>query len=442
MSNSANPQIPWWKRGQRETLDDRVRAVQNVNDPTIISDDVQRWSKVALVGLLAFTTLLSGFSYFKFFEKSFGVELAAIMSLLLAFVIEFGKNWGFLKVLRIPFFQGWKFVWDEISNTVMWVFLLLLSIVTFAASVYNSTQGAHQLSLLLSHERTYSAFSPNTANIDAQIADLKTNDASLGDIRRKNGKTNWAIQPMKAENAKTLASLQEQRRASIEKQRSDWEKQASIQEGQNAFGANSLLAVGGWVELLQIILMFVRASAEKSLDKTAPQRRTTTPPPYQSHTQPSRNGFKENIINEGSRIGFFWKGYGETPIRAETHNDLDGKTPVSQSSQPVTQADSEETGSHADDVLKLALTRLQGHAANFDRKHGKNSTTAENIHEILDETLRKMKGTFRPSLAAHTRFCDYVDTTLFPLLREKGFRYPKEIQFDGWLRTVAPMPVG
>lgn len=432
MSNSANPQIPWWKRGQRETLDDRVRAVQNVNDASIISDDVQRWSKVALVFLLAFTTLLSGFSYFKFFEKSFGFHLAVVMALLLACVIEFGKNWGFLKVLRIPFFQGWNFVWAEISNTVMWVFLLLLSVVTFAASVYNSTQGAHQLSLLLSHERSYSAFTPNTGDIDAQIAALTKSDEDLGSIKRKNGKTNWAIQPMKAENAKTLASLQEQRRVLIEKQRTDWEKQDAIKEGQNQFGANSLLAVGGWVELLQIILMFVRVSAERSLDKTASQRRNaTSPPPFSKngkhHTQ------QQPFENHGRFTFFNRDESGNVRSAYESEQQQPIETTVTQSPQTVTQTN------YANDVLKLAMKELQGFAANFDGIHRNNKTVAENIYRILDETLAKMRQEgFCPSWEMYLKFHAYIDGTLFPLINVKGWGYESQAMFMHWLSHCRP----
>jgi len=439
MSTHANSQ-PWWRRTNKETLADRVKAVQNVNDPTIMADDVQRWSKIVLLALLGFTTLLSAASYLKFFEKAFGFHLALIMALTLACVIEFGKNWGFLRVLRIPFFQGWSYVWAEVANTVMWVFLLLLSLVTFSASVYNSTQGAKQLSLLLSHERTYSAFSPNTAEIDAQITKLQVEDDKLGDIKRKNGKTNWAIQPMKAENSKTLASLQEQRRVIIEKQRADWESQDAIRTQQNAFSANSLLAVGGWVELIQLILMFVRVAAEKSLDKTATERSATTSKPYQS-----TNGREAPIHNESGQRFYFTRisptgdvQAAPTPTDALTPQPLfeDDEISVSQSPPTVTQTNVAGSVNYADDVLRLAMTRLQGFAANFDGKHRNNATVSENVNRILDETLVKMKGEgFSPSRAVYLKFYGYI-ITLFIAINEKGWPYERQATFEQWLLHI------
>lgn len=420
-----------------------MKAVQNVNDPTIVSDDVQRWSKVALFALLAFTTLLSAASYLKFFEKSFGFNLAFVMALLLACIIEFGKNWGTLKVLRIPFFQGWRFVSSEVSNTVMWLGLVLLAIVTFSASVHNSTRGAHQLSLLLSHERTHTNFKPNTADIDGQIAAAEKRISESRATRWKGTTTVESQRTIRRETS-VLEGLQRQRETAIQQQRADWEKQDAIRERQNNFSANSLLAVGGWVELLQLILMFVRVAAERSLDKTASERKASAPP--HQHTAAS-NGQQHKHNGQAAHNETFFNRQEDGSVRSALptyalssqplfHDDT--KTPVSQSPQTVTQIKSAEAGDHADDVLKLALTRLQGHAANFDRKHGKNETTAANIHEILDKTLYKMKGTFRPSVEVHARFSAYILDALFPLLHEKGHPYLRRIQFEGWLRTVQP----
>lgn len=439
MVNAQNSQ-PWWTRTNKETLDDRVKAVQNVSDPTIMSDDVQRWSKIALGALLAFTTLLSGASYFKFFEKSFGFEAALVMALLLAGVIEFGKNWGFMKVLRIPFFLGWRYVSAEVHNTIMWVFLLFLSVVTFAASIYNSTQGAQQLSLLLSHERTYQAFTPNTAAIDTQIETLQKADNDLGAIKRKNGRTNWAIQPMKAENAKTLASLQQQRETVIAQQRADWEKQAAIQEQQNNFSANSLLAVGGWVEFLQLILMFVRASAERSLDKTAAQRQQQVPY-HTGNGQPHTNGHTHQPIHNAGQRYYFNRPSPTGNVESSWHRQplWPDENTVSQPSQTVTQQNTSTVASQANAVLQLAEKRIRGFAANFDSRQRNNQTVAENIHRILDETGAAIRQPgFMPTYAVWAKFYNYVQGDLFPMLDVKGWPYPVKNVFVANLYHVRP----
>jgi len=418
----------WWNRTNKETLDDRVRATQNVNDPTIVADDVQRKSKGALLILLAFTTLLSSASYFKFFEKSFGFWIAIVMALILAGVIEFGKNYGLLRVLRIPFFLGWKHIWVEVQNTIMWVFLLLLSIVTFLASVYNSTHGAQQLSLLLSHERTYRAFTPNTTDIDAQIANLQKEDSNLGNIRRKSGKTNWAIQPMKEQNAKTLLSLQQQRETLIAQQRADWEKQDAFQSQQNQFSANSLLAVGGWVELLQVILLFVRVSAERSLDKTASQRRQSIPYPTTGNNGQPPIYNQQQVHNTG--MGFFWPGYGQPKDALEKQPMWHNENTVAQPPQTVPQQNGQKPMSYADSVIEICRQAIQRDMSNFNNRQAKPETVAKRIHDALETCYNALKERdFAPTYATGLRLYTYLQETVFPLLNVIGQPYANQVFF-------------
>lgn len=418
MSNQTKSQ-PWWHRTDVETLGDRVKKVQNVNDPTIMSDDILRASKVVMWALLAFTTLLSAAGYFKFFERSFGFNLALIMAVLLACVIEFGKNWGGLRVLRIPFFLGWSHIWATVQNTVLWAGLLVLACVTFAASVYNSTKGAEQLSLLLSHERHAVTFAPDVADIDRQIEATEGRMAENRKTKWK-GTMTWEAQRANRREAAVLEGLQRQRETRIQQQRVDFEKESGIRDGQNQFTASNLLAVGGWVELLQIILMFIRVSAERSLDRTAGERSASgnghniPHPTANGHSNP--RAFQNQ--NTPGPIGFYWSGYGQAPATPPQNT-------VSQLSQTVSQTNGAENTSYADDTLKLAMKRIQGHFANFDGQHRNNATVAGNIHTILDETLEKMRPTsFVPTYDCTLKFYDYV-AGLFPALGVKGWPYDK-----------------
>ena len=421
---------PWWKTTNPQTLDDRVKAVQDVNDPTIMSDDVLRWSKVVLYALLAFTTLLSGFSYWKFFEHSFGTDLALLMAVLLACIIEFGKNWGFLRVLRIPFFHGWGHIYSTVANTIMWVGLAALAGVTFTASIHNSTKGAEQLSLLLGHEKNRTVFTANTGDIDAQIAATEKRISENRATKWKGTTTVDAQRAIKAET-RNLTSLQAQRETRIQQERADFEKESGIKDSQNQFTAGSLMAVGGWVELLQVILMFVRVSAERSLDKTGAQRRGT-PLPFQSATQ---NG--NRVFSNYRPIGFNTNPDGnvqavftQQPLFQHDQNT------VSQSSQTVTQ---QNTDSQANAVLKLAEKELRGFAANFDRRQGNNSTVAGNIHRILDNTAASIRQPgFVPSYAVWAKFYNYVNGDLLPMLDVKGWPYETKNVFVANLYRIRP----
>lgn len=447
MSNQTTAQ-PWWYRTNKETLDDRVKAVQNVNDPTIISDDVQRWSKRILLVLLTFTTLLAAASYLKFFERSFGFALALFLAVVLAGVIEFGKNWGALRCLRIPFFLSWNFVWREVSNTVMWLGLVALAIVTFAASVYNSTQGAHQLSLLLSHERTHTTFQPNTADIDRQITAAEQRIAENRATKWRGTTTVDAQRTIKTET-KNIAALQQQRTEAIQSQRADYEKESGIKDQQNTFSANSLMAVGGWVELLQLVLLLLRVSAERSLDRTASERsQNTTPPQYRAQVpngQPSHNPIHNNT---GQRYYFNRESIGGNVVGTPSPTDEltrqhlfppDNENTVSQSPFTVTQQNAADSGSHADAVIKLAEKELRGFAANFGRTGGKDSTTSANINRILNRTARNIeeKG-FAPSYEVWLKFYNYLQAELFPTLNQKGWPYEYERAFVAAVYRLKP----
>lgn len=431
MANEPKTQ-PWWKTTNPETLDDRVQAVQNVNDPTIMSDDVLRWSKVVLYALLAFTTLLSGFSYFKFFVNSFGPDLAIFMAVLLACIIEFGKNWGGLRVLRIPFFHGWGHIYSTVSNTIMWVGLLSLAVVTFTASVYNSTKGAEQLSLLLGHEKNRTVFSPNTGDIDAQIAATEQRIADNRSTKWKGTTTVDAQRAIKAES-RNLTSLQAQRATRIQQQRVDFEKESGIKDSQNQFTAGSLLAVGGWVELLQVILLFVRVSAERSLDKTGSQRRQQVP--YPGNGQPQQNG-QRAFHNQGNQIGFYWKGYGvNQPAAVLTPQPLFPSETVPQSATTVAQQNGDDSGgNYADSVLKVCKDAVQRDLSNFGNRQALPGSVSNRINTALDECRHAMmKSGFNPTYDAALKLHAYVNSVVWPKLNTVGWPYPNEMFFMQWL---------
>lgn len=404
--------------------------MQNVNDPTIVADDVLVYARFAITALLAFTTLLSGLSYFRFFETSFGWA-ALPMALLLACVIEFGKNWGTLKVLRIPFFNGVLHIGSGAGVFFMWFGLLALSVTTFAVSVKNSTNGAHQLSLLLSHERTSTAFSPNTQHLDAQIASLQKSDAELGSLKRPNGKTNWGVQPIKADNAKAIASLQSQREQMVKQQRADYEKQVSIQDNQNQFSAESIMLVGGWVEFLQFILLLIRVAAERSLDRTAMERSVTRA--TNTLNAPHSNGRHPHPIQNQHPIGFYWPNYGasaafEPQPLFPTAEKVSESVPQTQQSVPQTNTMAATT--HADSVLELCRQAVQRDMANFDNRHANTATVAQRIHAALEKTYAPLKETdFKASYEVGLRLYSYLQGTVWPRLNVIGHPYSNQAFF-------------
>lgn len=416
MLNATNSQIPWYNRVKGETLEERVKRVQNVNDPTIVADDVQRWSKRFCYLLLIFTTGLSGFSYYKFFVGSFGV-FAIFMATAIAITIEFGKNWGFLKVLRIPFFLGWNHIKSEIHESVMWLGLLLLAAATFGASVYNSTHGAHELATMIGHEKSYSPFAPQTADIDAQIVATQTSMAANRGIKWKGTVTYQAQKTIQKEGS-ALDRLQNQRSKIIEQQRADWEAENQRKQEQTTFSANSLLLVGGFIELLQFLLIFMRVAAERSLDKVATSRAATQQTGARNYADPA---FGQSIPQNGNysknSMQFRWNGYGEQSV-PQTEQSVP-HSPQHPSADPV--KNMEVIGSNQ--ILNELRSKLQKDIPNFRNPHAVKSTVSNRISMAFIEAYHAMiMPNFKPSYEVAVKTYQYLAETAFPELN--GFGYP------------------
>lgn len=229
---------------------------------------------------------MSAFSYYYNFEVSFGSTLSMVFAASLAIAIEFGKNRAAVWALRTLFFSS-----DTLKRSAASFFIfcgvLSVAVVTYYMSYTNSTKGAQQVSLLLASEKTRADFTPNTADIDAQIT------AAQGRIAKNNGNTYkkkvavWSQQSNIQESA-TISELTKQRAETIAQQREDYLKRESEKNANHNQAAGLLLAAGGWVELLQALLTLIMVACEKKLlDNLESQR---IPSDYFDTRPPTPNG--------------------------------------------------------------------------------------------------------------------------------------------------------
>lgn len=257
----------WWKGDKQKGLSERIAEIQQINDPTTNSDEILKGSKVLLFILLCFTGLLGGLSYYKNFSGAFPFEVAVFMAVALTAVIEWGKNYASKWALRIPFFRGFGHLATRPENTFVWVGLVAIAACTFYMSYHNSTIGGEQLSKMLSSERNRTTFQPNTADIDAQIATVQAGIQQNQGIKWK-GTTTYTAQRAIVSQSKSLEKLQDQRAAAIAQQRADYELNRNEQAENSNFASSLVMASGGYVELLQFLLLLLIVSCEKSLDRS------------------------------------------------------------------------------------------------------------------------------------------------------------------------------
>ena len=225
------------------------------------------WSKRIIFVLLLFTGALGFVAYQKHFSSTLDPMLATALALAIVVTMEFGKAYVSREALRTVFFRL-RTVFMSPAHTFFFLGLIGMAIATFAMSVHNSTIGAKRLSTMLGQERTQAElgeFSPDTKELDAQIAAANDRIRANQGIKWKGTVTVPAQRAINRET-KNLEKLYAARETAIATQRADFERQRSIQDTNTSSASSALLAIGGWVELLQIILMVLRVSCEKVLD--------------------------------------------------------------------------------------------------------------------------------------------------------------------------------
>lgn len=431
MQNDAKLR-PWWATDREQTLQNRIDKINKLNDPTTSADEILKWGKLFLYLLLGYSALLGYFCYYKNFSKSFPIEVAIVLSVILPLSIEFGKNYCATWAIRQPFFHGFPAIFASKAKTFVFVGLALIGVATFVMSIRNSTIGSQQLSLMFSHERNASTFTSDTRAIDAQISDLEKSMAANRSIQWK-GTVTYQAQKAIQREAGAKERLQQQRAETIRQQREDWEKDQQYKTDQGNGVASLVLASGGWVELLQFLFLFLRVACEKLLDNRMQRPANFVAFP---NNNPTRNATPYPTIENR---GFVY--FNRTSPTGDVHATQPENT-VSQSHITVTQPNEAATPHTVDAVLKLAKKELQGFAANFGRKYGKDSTVSDNINRILDETLEKLylyrSLNYYPTRDQAITFYTYITGELFKNLNERGWPYEKDVEFAQMMFEMIP----
>ncbi len=457
MSFNTEKQQPWWRRSQRDGLGARIKHIQRINDPATHADEVLKAVRILITVLLVFSGLLGGLSYFKNFGESFPIEAAFAMAAVLTFVIEWGKNRATTWAVRQPFFQGWQHIFNTPANTFIFIGLVLISAVTFTMSIYNSTKGGEQLALMLNHEKNYSPFQPNTADIDAQIAQQQ---ATVNNAPKAKWKGQYYYQDARTVRSaqRSIETLQRQRADAIQQQRADYESLRATQQTNAGFASRLVLASGGWVELLQILLILLRVACEKNLDG---RQSSTAPPPLSTETRgnigfqrapaPAVNqhadasadarkrpaGFYDlddegRIITASQRVSA--AAAATQPLPKEKNYDIANKNYVI-AATPHTASVMETLG--ADFVLKNLKRNIQAEIPNLADRHAKPSSVSERINKHFDEAGMYMSQPgFVPTQSVAMSVWNYLKSRAFPTLRDSGWPYDRESIFLSRLESL------
>ncbi len=404
MYNSQNAQnssqMPWWHREKKDSLGQRIHNIQKVNDPTTYTDEVLTASKILLTLLLVFSGVLGALSYFKNFSISFPIEVAIFLALTLTIVIEWGKLKAATWAVRIPFFQGWNSLGHSPSNTFIFLGLVAVAIATFTMSIYNSTKGGEQLATMLSHEKNATTFKPDTREIDAAIANT---DKSIANAPMQKWKGKMYYQDAKSVRAQSQSkeSLLRQREEAVRNQRADYEAKEARMASQTTFASKLVLASGGWIEVLQILLILLRVACEKNLDGRS------SPTPGQAFK--SQNGQPVNIANSRP-IGFNVANDGNV-ISVEPEPPSVPQTPTS-----VAQTNASHSVMSPGEALRWFENELRREPSNLKNRHANAQTVLSRIHNKLDRTVEYLERVDDLPEQAAFRLKTYLNDEFFPII--------------------------
>lgn len=266
MSFSANQQQkPFWRQGDEASrLKGTVERINKYRDSSTSADELLRFLQyLILPALLLYSAVLGFCSYLNFFQNSFSPTVSMIAAFLLAAVIEIGKSRMGVRALQKPFLEGFGVIFSTPAQMVLWVGTIAFAAITFWMSIQNSTTGGKMLATKMAQDKqaVNLNFEPNTTAIDAQIAESRT---AISKHQRNQWKGIVMIPSQNAIKAETrnIERLQQSRDNAIATQRADFERRRAQLDEQTEHGSNLFMAAGGYVEAIQLIVLFLIVSCQ------------------------------------------------------------------------------------------------------------------------------------------------------------------------------------
>lgn len=376
MFNLPQPR-PFWSKD----LEKSINEIQKLDDPNTSADEMLSASKWSIYALLAYSGILGAMSYYKNFEPSFGHQAALLMCLCLVITIEVGKNYFGVWSVRILMIAGIKHSCSEVHHFVKLVSLVGFATATFSMSVINSTRGGEQLSQLLRQEKNgMQLFKPNTDDIDAQIAQINNQIET-------NNKNTWkgmvVLESQRANKSlsRSIESLNKQKEAAASQQRDDWNKYYAQTAENSNYAAKLVMASGGWVEILQFILLLFRVSCEKTLLKRK-EATTPTPSPQQFRNMNgngtgSTAGSNQASTFKNNAIGFDYP-------NKDLRTSFEAQNLVSQCDTAVEDV---KRPDQIEAAFKHYLTKFKADVSNLLSKNGQQATVCGRLRDALHGML-------------------------------------------------------
>lgn len=383
----------FWTTNRDASLSARLKRIEKLNDPGTIADEFLKFGQIGLFISLVFTGLLSGFSYYHYFAPSFGSLIAIVMAVSAQCIIEWGKFGAFKRALVLPFFIGFRRILSAAHSTFLWIALCIIATLCFAVSLYNSTKGGEYLSEVLYRKNHESQFAPNTQSVDTLIAAANARISSNNNNTWR-GKVVVHSQRANARESAAVALLMQQRTDLIAQQLSEYNKKKHNEQKEAAGGAKMVLAAGGWIELIQFLVIIGLVCCMKELDTRNPSPTPSVAPAQKnavfyngqngtnSFNGAQHNNYGPSVPPTGNSGRVVVAGFGQ-PV-AVALQPYTADFTVSQSPQPVTQFLAPLKGAEAEKAVKYCITEINRDVPNYQNPQANRDTVTNRLIKKLD----------------------------------------------------------
>lgn len=380
MSNQQNLQKKsWWSGDPNASMQRRVDDLHRISDPGTSADEALKIFNALSYLSLAFTAYLCFFAYQSFFNRMVNAQQAFLLGLAIVVLVEGAKKYAFSKALRVLFLMGPGFIRSSFGATMMFIGPVLLAIVAFSLSVYNSTSAAQKYAETKANERTETAFSANTSDIDAQIALHQKTITDAPTYRWK--KKTYYQSPKTVELAnQSIGQLNTLKAETIRQQREDFERNRNRNDEDNAHAAGVIFKIGGWMEAIQVLLMLIVASCEKVLHERHLSRITAPTPSNNSGQQNFRVNGDGVSFNTGNGNGFNGGFHNRAPIGYRNTT----APPVSETDRGLTEPKPINTVRHSPEAFKQHRANFYRYRANLKNGDGNRQTVCGHLKTALD----------------------------------------------------------
>lgn len=434
--------------GKQKSQESEVNFLLSLRNDKTNADEAIIWITSIMWVVTAFVIYLGFNYYYQTFQEMFPPAIAFAFAVALPAVVEIAKIKLASRGLRSLGFGWFAATW---ANFGYWSIVLALAGGSYYWSYTISTGGIQEVARQSAEIKNEQAplsevIAVNTADIDARINDLNQSDAKAAEMKTKRGRVNWYGQSIQQQNATSRAALAAERATIVQQTTEKYYKTGATNETRISAWADFVRRFGGWGEVAVLIclvatLFFEMRLAE--LNKTAieeaerKQQKTPNTPLFWNKGNPA----------PGPQTDTFFNRQTDGQVRnalTDRHPLFDPHPPTEKTvSQPrftVSQQNGETVGSGngSDALLKLAMKRLKGFAANFDQRHRNNETVSRNINGILDETNTAIREPgFAPSRAQMLSFYSYL-MDLLPYLDTKGWPYERGKEMARYILANVP----